>query len=116
MFGGCAVTVSFLIVDTLSSIVEKIGPLQPGVRVGKGAACPRKSPLGEGKPEAALELAQEGDEADGLSILPMALQAIGRQAEVDESLKALIRKFVGPDTYSVTINYAYRTCLQAEGD
>jgi TolB-like protein len=68
-----------------------------------------KTLLAEGKPEAALAMAQQvGDEGDRLDILPLVLQAVGRQAEADEALKALIAKFADNDAYFVAMNYAYR--------
>ena len=68
-----------------------------------------KTLLAEGKPEAALAMAQqEGDEANRLDILPIVLQAAGRQAEADEALKALATKYADTDAYFVAMNYAYR--------
>jgi adenylate cyclase len=68
-----------------------------------------KTLLAEGKPEAALAMAQqEGDEANRLDILPIVLQAAGRHAEADEALKALATKYAGSDAYYVAMNYAYR--------
>ena len=68
-----------------------------------------KTLLAEGKPEAALAMAQqEGDEANRLDILPIVLQAAGRHAEADEAQKALARKYADSDAYFVAMNYAYR--------
>src|SRR5437588_6019462 len=68
-----------------------------------------KTLLAEGKPEAALAMAQqESDEADRLDILPIVLQAAGRHAEADAALKALARKYADSDAYYVAMNYAYR--------
>jgi len=68
-----------------------------------------KTLLAQGKPEAALAMAQqEGDEANRLDILPFVLQATGRQAEADEALKALATKYADSDAYYVAMNYAYR--------
>jgi TolB-like protein/Tfp pilus assembly protein PilF len=68
-----------------------------------------KTLLAEGKPEAALAMAEEeSDEANRLDILPIVLQAAGRQAEADEALKALTSKFADSDAYYVAMNYAYR--------
>jgi TolB-like protein len=65
--------------------------------------------LAEGKPEAALAMAQqESNEGDRLDILPIVLQAVGRQVEADEALKTLITKFADSDAYDVAMNYAYR--------
>jgi TolB-like protein/Tfp pilus assembly protein PilF len=68
-----------------------------------------KTLLAQGKPEAALAMAQqEGDEANRLDILPIFLQAAGRHAEADEALKALATKYADSDAYFVAMNYAYR--------
>src|SRR5216684_3251372 len=68
-----------------------------------------KTLLAEGKPEAALAMAEEeSDEANRLDILPIVLHAAGRQAEADEALKALIAKFADSDAYFVAMTYAYR--------
>ena len=68
-----------------------------------------KTLLAEGKPEAALAMAQqESDEADRLDILPIVLQAAGRHAEADEALKALATKYADSDAYYLAMNYAYR--------
>ena len=68
-----------------------------------------KTLLAEGKPEAALAMAQqEGDEATRLDILPIVLQAAGRHAEADEALKALATKYADTDAYFVAMTYAYR--------
>jgi TolB-like protein/Tfp pilus assembly protein PilF len=68
-----------------------------------------KTLLAEGKPEAALAMAQqEGDEGTRLDILPIVLQAAGRHAEADEALKALAAKYADTDAYFVAMTYAYR--------
>jgi TolB-like protein/Tfp pilus assembly protein PilF len=65
--------------------------------------------LAQGKPEAALAIAQqESDEANRLDILPIVLQAAGRQTEADAALNALTSKFADSDAYYVAANYAYR--------
>jgi TolB-like protein/Tfp pilus assembly protein PilF len=65
--------------------------------------------LAQGKPEAALAMAQqESDEANRLDILPIVLQAAGRQTEADAALNALTSKFADSDAYYVAANYAYR--------
>jgi TIR domain len=86
---------------------RKVIELAPAFASTRGALA--KTLLAEGKPEAALAMAQqEGSEGDRLDILPMILQALGRQAEADEVLKALITKFSDTDAYYVAMNYAYR--------
>jgi adenylate cyclase len=68
-----------------------------------------KTLLAEGKAEAALAMVQqESLEGDRLDILPIVLQAAGRQAEADEALKALTSKFADSDAYFVAMNHAYR--------
>jgi TolB-like protein/Flp pilus assembly protein TadD len=68
-----------------------------------------KTLLAESKAEAALAMAeQEADEANRLDVLPIVLQAAGRQAEADEALKALATKYADSDAYYVAMNYAYR--------
>jgi TolB-like protein/tetratricopeptide (TPR) repeat protein len=72
-----------------------------------------KTLLVEGKPEAALAMAQqEVDQADRADILPMMLLAVGRRAESDEALKVLIEKYANGDAYFVAMNYAYRGDLE----
>jgi adenylate cyclase len=68
-----------------------------------------KTLLVEGKSDAALEMVlREREEEDRLGFLPMILQAVGRGAESDAALKALIAKFADTDAYMVAMNYAYR--------
>jgi TolB-like protein/Tfp pilus assembly protein PilF len=68
-----------------------------------------KTLLAEGKPEAALAMVQqERDEDMRLQFLAIILQAVGRQAESDEALRALITKFADSDAYSIAMAYAYR--------
>jgi tetratricopeptide (TPR) repeat protein len=68
-----------------------------------------KTLLAEGKPEAALAMAeQESEEANRLDILPIVLHAAGRVTEANEALKTLISKFADSDAYYVAMNYAYR--------
>jgi len=67
-----------------------------------------KTLLAEGKPEAALAMAEkETDEANRLDVLPIVLHATGRIAEADEALKTLASKFADSDAYYVAMNYAY---------
>jgi len=63
--------------------------------------------LAEGKREEALAMVQQDeDEEDRLLMLPILLQANGRNAEADETLKKLIAKEKYP--YWVAMTYAYR--------
>ena len=57
-----------------------------------------KTLLAEGKPDAALAMAQqEPTEEYRLCILPIVLQAVGRQTEADEALKSLTAKYAGSE-------------------
>ncbi len=51
---------------------------------------------------------QEADEASRLMILPIILQAAGRQAEADEALKAQIARWADTGAFFVARTYAYR--------
>lgn len=65
--------------------------------------------LAQGEVEAALAMVQqEADEANRLTILPVALQAAGRTEEVDEALKAQIVQWADTGAYFVAGTYAYR--------
>jgi tetratricopeptide (TPR) repeat protein len=76
----------------------------PWIRMYLGAAL-----LQQGKAEAALAMVQrEADEGWRLLILPIVLQANGRQAEADEALKALIARWADNKAYYIAMNYAYR--------
>ena len=52
-----------------------------------------KTLLAQGKPEAALAIVQQATEDARLLYLPVFLQAVGRQAEADEALMALIARW-----------------------
>ena len=80
--------------------------LAPGFLAGR--AYLGKTLLLAGKPEAALAMVQqEADEVSRLLYLPVMLGAVGRQAEADEALNALIAR--GDDTaFYVAQSYAYR--------
>ena len=68
-----------------------------------------KTLLAEGKPEAALAMVQqEGEDQERLAVLPITLEAVGRNAESDEALKALITRFADTKAYCVEMNYEYR--------
>jgi len=68
-----------------------------------------KTLLAEGKPDAALAMAQEETiEEYRLDILPILLYAVGRKTEADEALKVLTTKYAGSDAFSVATIYGYR--------
>jgi len=68
-----------------------------------------KTLLVDGKPELALaHIQQEPTEGERLDILPMALYAVGRQAEANAALQSLIEKFAATDAFWIAANYAYR--------
>ena len=68
-----------------------------------------KTLLAQGKPEAALAIAQqEGDERNRLKLLPVFLQAAGRQAEAEAALKAQIVQWADTGAFFVAQTYAYR--------
>ena len=68
-----------------------------------------KTLIVEGKSADALETARlEPDEESRFDLLPIALQANGRNAEADAALAALIGKFAGTSAYFIAMNYAYR--------
>ncbi len=65
--------------------------------------------LAEEKPKAALAVVQkEVDKGNRLWILPVVLQAAGRQAEADEALQAQIAQHANTGAYFVAQTYAYR--------
>ena len=68
-----------------------------------------KTLLAAGKPAAALAMVQqEVDEGNRLLYLPVMLQAVGRNADADEALRALIAKWGDTNAFHVAQNYAYR--------
>src|SRR5260370_24601688 len=68
-----------------------------------------KTLLAEGKPEAAVAMAEEkSDEANRLDILPIVLHATGRQAEADDALETLTSKITDSDAYYVPMQRTYR--------
>ena len=88
------------------AMYRRVLGLAPGfvaIRVALG-----KTLLAQGKPEAALEMVQSDDLRRLL--LPVVLQANGRQAEADEALKALVLgvRSANSGAYWVAMNYAYR--------
>ena len=65
--------------------------------------------LAQGKPEAALAMAQrESDKGARLALLPIFLQAVGRQAEADAALKAQIEHRGDECAPCIARTYAYR--------
>jgi len=86
---------------------RKLIELVPDYAFARGYLA--KTLLAEGKPEAALAMAQqEGDEANRMDILPIVLQAASRHAEADDALKTLSTKYADTDAYFVSMTYAYR--------
>jgi len=68
-----------------------------------------KTLLAQGKEEEALAMArQEADEGTRLWVLPVVLQAAGRQAEADEALQAQIAHWADRAPFYVAQTYAYR--------
>ena len=68
-----------------------------------------KTLLAQGKPDAALAMVQqEAHEATRLWVLPVVLQAAGRQAEADEALQAQIAQWADTGAFFVAMTYAYR--------
>jgi tetratricopeptide (TPR) repeat protein len=68
-----------------------------------------KTLLAEGKPDAALAMAQQEDiEEFRLVILPIVLQAVGRKSDADEALKSLTTKYAGSEAFPIATIYAYR--------
>jgi tetratricopeptide (TPR) repeat protein len=65
-----------------------------------------KTLLAQGEPQAALVmLQQEADEANRMVMLPIVLQAVGRNAEAEDALNALIERW--GDTWPVYVAQAY---------
>lgn len=68
-----------------------------------------KTLVAEDKPEGAIALLmREKDEVNRLSGLPIALQAVHRDAEAEQALKALIAKYADSEAYWVAMAYAHR--------
>src|SRR5262245_58762781 len=65
--------------------------------------------LAAGKPAAALAVVQEERNEDlRLVLLPIVLQANGRQVQADEALQALIARCGDEAPVGIAMNYAYR--------
>jgi TolB-like protein/DNA-binding winged helix-turn-helix (wHTH) protein/Flp pilus assembly protein TadD len=65
--------------------------------------------LAEGKPDAALAMAQqESNEEYRLSMLPIFLQAVGRKAEADEALMRVTTNYADSEAFNIAMVYAYR--------
>jgi TolB-like protein/Tfp pilus assembly protein PilF len=68
-----------------------------------------KTLLAQSKPDEALAtVQQEVDENERLALLPVFLQAVGRQAEADVALQAVTVRFADANAYWLAQNYAYR--------
>jgi TolB-like protein/Flp pilus assembly protein TadD len=68
-----------------------------------------KALLAQGQAQGALAIAQqEVDEGNRLNILPIVLQAVGRNADADEALHILSTKFADNAAFYVAMVYAYR--------
>jgi TolB-like protein/Flp pilus assembly protein TadD len=65
--------------------------------------------LAQGKPDSALAvLQQEGNKGNRLQILPIILQAAGRQVEADEALEEQIAHWADTGAFYVARTYAFR--------
>jgi len=68
-----------------------------------------KTLLAQNKPDEALAtVQQEFDENERLALLPVFLQAVGRQAEANAALQAVTVRFADANAYWLAQNYAYR--------
>jgi TolB-like protein/tetratricopeptide (TPR) repeat protein len=68
-----------------------------------------KTLLAQGRPQEALAVVQQQvDEGERLKILPVLLQAVGRQAEADMALQRLIALWGDTRASLVAMTYAYR--------
>jgi serine/threonine-protein kinase len=68
-----------------------------------------KTLLAEGKAEAALAMVQQENSGEfRQKYLPIVLRAVGRTADADDALQALVAKSAATDAYYVAMNYAYR--------
>ena len=68
-----------------------------------------KTLLAQSKPDEALAtVQQEVDETERLALLPVFLQATGRQAEANAALQAVTVRFADANAYWLAQNYAYR--------
>jgi len=65
--------------------------------------------LAQGKAEEALAVVQQQvDDGERLKLLPIVLQAAGRQAESDEALRAQIARWANTGAFYVAMTYAFR--------
>jgi TolB-like protein/tetratricopeptide (TPR) repeat protein len=68
-----------------------------------------KTLLAEGKAKAALAMVQQENSGEvRQKYLPIVLRAVGRTADADAALQALVAKSAATDAYYVAMNYAYR--------
>jgi len=88
-------------------VFRQLLKLQPDFAwVRRGLA---KTLLAQGKPEEALaEVQQEVDEGERLKVLPVLLQAVGRQADADIALQAQTALWGDRRASVVAMTYAYR--------
>jgi tetratricopeptide (TPR) repeat protein len=81
--------------------------LEPGFLWARGRLA--ETLLAQRKSEEALAVApQDVDEGSRLALLPVFLQAAGRQAEADAALQAQIAHWADTGAYNVARTYAYR--------
>lgn len=66
-----------------------------------------KTLLAQGNAREALAMVQQADDGSELLYLPVVLKAVGRQAEADEALQALIMQWGDTSAFFVAKNYAY---------
>jgi adenylate cyclase len=65
--------------------------------------------LAQGKADEALAVVQQqSNDGERLKLLPIMLQAVGRQAESDEALRAQIARWTNTGAFYVAMTYAYR--------
>jgi TolB-like protein/Tfp pilus assembly protein PilF len=88
-------------------IYRKLLEMEPGFPWGRnylGLAL-----LAQGKAEEALAVVQQqSDDGERLRLLPIFLQAVGRQADADEALKAQIAHWANTGAFYVAMTYAHR--------
>jgi len=88
-------------------VFRKLLEMDPGFPWTR--ACLGQALLAQGNAEAALAMIQQDpDEANRLTFLPIALQAVGRQTEADAALKAQIAQWADTGAFFVAETYAFR--------
>ena len=89
------------------AVFRKLLEMAPDFAGTRGALA--RTLLAQDKPEVALAIVQQDvNEGTRAVLLPIVLQAAGRQVEADEALKALIAQWAGTDAFFVAETYAYR--------